>query len=217
MDGTTWSTVDLSNGLWNRIVLSATLTNPVVGIRLATSGDAVAMDFGQIEAGAFVTSPILTTTASVTRSADVTSISQNFVGWFNYDKGTILCNYNILGISSEHYLWGFNRGTTRLIDCRTSNAINFSIVGVAAVTTGLGVRNINKTGFSYSNFGVISNCVNGINPADSISQFTATQLNLVPQQNINVLFIGSTPTGYISRIVYLPIKSTAKALQELTQ
>jgi len=91
MDGTTYSTVDLSNGLWNRIVLSGTVTNPTVGIKIVTSGDAVAMDYGQVEDGACVTSPILTTSATVTRSADVVNIGgviyRNF---YNPQQGTFL-------------------------------------------------------------------------------------------------------------------------------
>jgi hypothetical protein len=66
--------VDLSSTEWRRIVLSGTVTNPVVGIRLATNGDAVAMDYAQVEDGAFATTPILTTTASATRAIDNRSI-----------------------------------------------------------------------------------------------------------------------------------------------
>ena len=89
LDGTTWSTVDLSDTEWRRIVLSGTVTNPVVGVRLATSGDAVAMDYGQVEDGAFATSPILTTVASATRSSDEASIG-SIESFWNYQCGTIL-------------------------------------------------------------------------------------------------------------------------------
>jgi hypothetical protein len=90
LDGSTWSTVDLSDTEWRRIVLSGTVTNPTVGIRLAVSGDAVTMDYGQIEDGAFATSPILTTTASVTRAADLATMSgQNFFSWFRPDQGAV--------------------------------------------------------------------------------------------------------------------------------
>jgi hypothetical protein len=74
LDGSTWSTVDLSDAEWRRVSLSGSVTNPCVGVRLATSGDAVAMDFAQIEDGAFATSPILTTGATATRAADNASL-----------------------------------------------------------------------------------------------------------------------------------------------
>lgn len=89
LDGSTWSTVELSDIEWRRIVLSGTVTNPVVGVRLATSGDAVAMDFGQVEDGTFATSPILTTGASATRSADVAGMQDGALfGWYNLSGGT---------------------------------------------------------------------------------------------------------------------------------
>jgi hypothetical protein len=75
LDGSTWSTVDLSADEWRRIVLSGTVTNPVVGVRIATSGDSVAMDFGQVEDGAFATSPVLTTVATATRAGETSSIA----------------------------------------------------------------------------------------------------------------------------------------------
>lgn len=71
LDGTTWSTVDLSASEWRRATLAGTITNPAVGVRLATSGDAVAMDFAQIEDNWFATSPILTEGAAVTRGSDI--------------------------------------------------------------------------------------------------------------------------------------------------
>lgn len=46
--------------------------NPVFGIKLATSGDAVDLDFWQDEAGAEATTPIETTTIAVVRNADGT-------------------------------------------------------------------------------------------------------------------------------------------------
>lgn len=88
LDGSTWSTVDLSNGLWNRIVLSGTVTNPCVGVLIANSGDAVAMDFGQVEAAAFATSPIMTTTSTATRSADVASAAAT-AAWYNAGSQTV--------------------------------------------------------------------------------------------------------------------------------
>jgi hypothetical protein len=95
LDGITFSTVELSTTEWRRIVLSGTVIIPTVGVRIATSGDAVAMDFGQVEDGAFVTSPIMTTSAAggVTRSADAASMTgNNFDGWMS-EFGTITGNH----------------------------------------------------------------------------------------------------------------------------
>lgn len=67
-DGSAWTNTDAT---YRRIrIPSQTLANPTVGFRIATSGDAFAVDFVQNENGADATSPLATTTASVTRSAD---------------------------------------------------------------------------------------------------------------------------------------------------
>jgi hypothetical protein len=49
--------------------------NPVIGIRVVTNGDAIAVDFNQYETTATPSSPIDTTSASVTRSTDSFNIA----------------------------------------------------------------------------------------------------------------------------------------------
>lgn len=72
--GTTWVdiTSQLGAGVWARATIpTQTLANPSVGFKLATSGDAIAVDFVQNENSAdMASSPILTTSAAATRAAD---------------------------------------------------------------------------------------------------------------------------------------------------
>jgi hypothetical protein len=111
MDGTNWSTVDLSDTEWRRVNIIATVTNPTIGIRLATNGDAVAMDFAQVEDGTFITTPIFTTTATVTRSADYLRVSGTaFANGFNQIQGThfLECRtYPSLGSNTNMRLIGY--------------------------------------------------------------------------------------------------------------
>jgi hypothetical protein len=88
--GTTWTAVTVTGG-WTRVQIpSATVTNPVVGFRIVASGDAIAVDYVQCENGAFITSPVATAGATVTRSADVASITgANFSSWYRQDAGTV--------------------------------------------------------------------------------------------------------------------------------
>ena len=73
--GGTWTPVVVTAG-WTRVqVPAATITNPTVGFRLATSGDSIAVDAVQLESGDFVTSPILTTTSAVSRAIDNCSMT----------------------------------------------------------------------------------------------------------------------------------------------
>jgi len=93
-NGTTWSAVDasLSSTVWRRVVsvetagcaggncivvpaMTASVLNPVIGIRIVTSGDAVDVDFVQDENSPEPTSPILTTSASATRSGDLYTVT----------------------------------------------------------------------------------------------------------------------------------------------
>jgi hypothetical protein len=77
-DGSTWTNVTASVGAsWARVnalthaALAGSVTNPVIGVRLGTSGDAVDIDRVQSESGAVSTSPVDTGGTSATRNADV--------------------------------------------------------------------------------------------------------------------------------------------------
>ncbi len=64
----------------------------------------------QVENGAFITSYIPTTASTVTRSADVVSITgTNFSSWYNPSEGTVFANINMNGIqiTSFNRLWCF--------------------------------------------------------------------------------------------------------------
>lgn len=60
----------LNTSTFTRCTVTATLANPVIGIQLTALNDVVIADFNQLEPGGFVTSPILTTTATATRNGD---------------------------------------------------------------------------------------------------------------------------------------------------
>jgi len=68
--GSTWTTVAVTT-TWTRFQVSQTLADPDFGIRIVTSADAVYIESGQVEAAAFLSSDIRTTTTAVTRNADV--------------------------------------------------------------------------------------------------------------------------------------------------
>jgi len=111
-------------GGWYRISMTATATATASGtiiIRTAIAGSSSYAGDGtgtiliwgaQLEAGAFPTSYIPTTTATATRSADVASITgTNFSSWYRQDEGTVFydgqalgsdpaTNKNLLGVSN---------------------------------------------------------------------------------------------------------------------
>lgn len=70
--GSTWTDITSSVGAsMTRVKIENTsVLNPSIGFKIATSGDAIDVDCVQDEAGAYITSPIITTSAAVTRNAD---------------------------------------------------------------------------------------------------------------------------------------------------
>jgi len=70
-NGATWTAITVTSS-WTRVPIPiATVVNPILGFRIVTSGDAIAVDFVQHTKGEkFDTSPIATTAAAVTRAED---------------------------------------------------------------------------------------------------------------------------------------------------
>lgn len=71
-DGATWTDVtsQINSSSFTRVEITSTVTNPVICFKSGTAGDIVIVDCVQNEAGTVATSPIVTTTAAVTRNAD---------------------------------------------------------------------------------------------------------------------------------------------------
>lgn len=87
-NGTNWTTVTVTAS-WTRVNLdAATLTDPTVGIRIVTSGDAVDVFGFQHETDTVVTSTIPTTTTTVTRAADIIAAAVSTIP-FDTAVGTI--------------------------------------------------------------------------------------------------------------------------------
>jgi hypothetical protein len=111
-------------GGWYRCSATATATataSNTVQIRTATASSSFYQGNGtgtiflwgaQLEAGAFPTSYIPTTTAAATRNADVASITgTNFSSWYRQDEGTIYGEYIITVATSDGTLTSFDDGT----------------------------------------------------------------------------------------------------------
>jgi hypothetical protein len=130
----TASITPVGNG-WFRCRITA--TSSVAGgspqFRIATGdGSGTIYAWGaQLEAGAFPTSYIPTTTAAVTRSADVASIgSSAFSSWYRQDEGTVFGSYK--GIANIE-----GGGTRRLIEIGVSGAAtNRMILGYNSTAAG---------------------------------------------------------------------------------
>lgn len=74
-NGTTWTAVTITGAFTRVSIPNATVTNPTIGFRIVTNGDAIAVDFVQHEHGAYPSSPIARTSAAAGRLADALTLA----------------------------------------------------------------------------------------------------------------------------------------------
>ena len=174
----------------------------------------------QLEALAFPTSYIPTTSAQVTRASDNASMTgTNFSSWFNQGQGTVYCESSLFSVSgSSPGIYSFDDGTT-------SNALNSfygpniyanSRVGGANVFTSYSstlasTPTFYKQSFSYANANYIS-VFSGGTPI--------TQTSGVVPSGLNRLQIGSYAGGYLNgrmkKLSFYPQALPSNQLQTLT-
>lgn len=113
-NGATWTdiTSQINNSAFTVVKATQTLANPVVGVRISTSGDAVDVDLDQEETGAFFTSRIITGATAVTRAADVAYLA-TLGSWWNAAEGTFVVGFTSgqAGQTVDNYLLRINDGT----------------------------------------------------------------------------------------------------------
>ena len=106
----------------------------------------------QVEAGAFPTSYIPTTTATVTRAADVASITgSNFSSWYNQTEGTVFAEARTQQSAAAHVLAGFSTGSFASSAYLSKESSNFLVaapdaapsninIGLLSVSSNVGLR-----------------------------------------------------------------------------
>jgi hypothetical protein len=93
--GSTWTdiTSQINSSTWSRVQITSTLANPSVGFKISTSGDEIDVDVVQNEAGSVATSPIVTTTATITRNS--TSLTYQTASNIDLTVGTVYCGFKL--------------------------------------------------------------------------------------------------------------------------
>jgi len=178
----------------------------------------------QLEAGAFPTSYIPTTTGSVARSADVCSITGSaFTGMYNATEGTLISGGSIASLAgSNRGMWGISNNTSSHGFLTYYDA---SLAGVATqsrntTTTPLLPTFANsantsfKRGLAYYTGGgsISTNGASVTNTTATISTQTMLALH-IGSMNLGVLFYWS---GHISSIRYYRKRLPNAKLQSLT-
>ena len=181
----------------------------------------------QLEAGAFATSYIPTTTATATRAADVASVTGSaFSSFYNQTQGTFFVDSNQASLTPASRLVSAsdNTGSNRVVLSRGSGSsgnINTSVTkaGSAQVSalllgTSLAAGTSNKVAAVYKATD-FAGSVNGLTP---VTQGTGTVPGSLTQLTIgNGEVLGSnTMTGTIKRLTYWPVRLANFTLQSIT-
>jgi hypothetical protein len=177
----------------------------------------------QLEAGALPTSYIPTTTAAVTRSADVASITGSaFSSWYRQDEGTVFAEFGVIGSTgATQPALQFNNGTdtTRIMITRRGDAKAGLNVAVSNVTScdldsgvTLAVGSIVKTASAYKldDFAIVAN-------ASSAVVDTSGSIPTNDRANIGSRIAGTYLNGTIRRLTFWGQRLPNNILQSITQ
>jgi hypothetical protein len=180
----------------------------------------------QLEAGAFATSYIPTTTAAATRAADVATITgAAFSSWYRQDEGTVFAEYT--GVIA-----GVNRGVWALTadSSNSNNIIDFFNGGTSpvlrVVSSGVGQAYINTNTATTATFNKVASAFAQNNFARSLNGLAADldTSGTMPATTPILLNIGTINaygvaplSGTIRRLTYFPARLSNTALQRMTQ
>ena len=173
----------------------------------------------QLEAGAFATSYIPTTSASATRAQDLASMTgTNFSSWFNNAQGTLYCEF--LPSNSVNY-----PQAAIITDGTTANTIQLDShsPGLRAyiIANNQVQLELTTTALTGNNKGVVSYLSNNSSATFNNSSATTDTSCLIPVvnqlgigsiSNVNNNFLNST----IKKIAYYPLRVTNAQMQALT-
>ena len=178
----------------------------------------------QLEAGAFATSYIPTVASTVTRSADIATISgQNFAQWYRQDEGAFVVNFDVLSTAINADIMiastsgSFNPGSSGIYG--TSTPVTYVRSNSAYISTLATIGSISsnvpaKIAYAYS----ASSAANSLN-AGAISSNTPTgpmptTVNQLAWFTTGVT--GLTHSGHIRSINFVPARAADFQLQALT-
>jgi hypothetical protein len=179
----------------------------------------------QLEAGAFASSYIPTTTAAATRNADVAQITgTNFSSWYRQDEGTLYAEGKRDGTADGRFL-GLSTGSISNTYVLTTNASRTAIISsVSGGSFGGGVTTANS--FAYQNpiklaasISALLNeniCLNGgvvATGSTTTPVGTLTTLDIGTQSGAATAFFNGT----IRRLTYWPQRLDNATLQAITQ
>lgn len=183
----------------------------------------------QIELGSFETSYIPTTSATVTRGADVASISSSNMSWFKPQEGTWAIEVNkTVGFTNIYaalfYMYPTTPNRQELWKVFESGLMRYSYfndAGTSQVATNFSTAltpGKNKIYAAYKT----DDCIVGLNGSSAGTDTSATmQTSLDPSTYMGLFSVpiggGEFWNGHISRFTYYPKRLTNDQLQSLSR
>lgn len=239
INGTTGIALQNAGNGWWRV--TATVTSGVtsgdallcyVGFagQAATAGDSIYSYGAQLEAGSFATSYIPTVASTVTRSADVATMTgTNFSSWYNQSEGTFVVNLTPTGLpvgaSNTRYLeandgTANNRKPLLFAAPAGTSAAQYRVAGAdqAVLTSSAGAFAVGvnlraATAYAVNDFGASYNGATALTDASGSVSNTATQLTI----GYATSGAGSEIyNGHIRTIAYFNTRLPNAQLQTLT-
>lgn len=234
---TSWGAQNVGNGWWRIWVAGypdAAATNRRFRLFLTNAsgaetfaGDGTTVGYfvwgAQLEAGAFPTSYIPTTSSQVTRSADSAVMTgTNFSSWYRQDEGTLFAEFfphstPITGANPAAVSADNGSPTERFQIRRNSGATGTSCLVVtgnntqASITSTIAVNQVLRTAFAAraNDFAASTN-------GGNVSTYTSGSMPTVTQLDIGYGSGTAQLNGRIRRIAYWPARLPDAQLQALT-
>jgi hypothetical protein len=175
----------------------------------------------QLEAGAFPTSYIPTTTAAATRNADVASITGSaFSSWYRQDEGTMFAFSSSYGAtnSSRRIAFASDGTTANRFGLLYNNSNNPQIV-VASAGTLTAIPSVALTGATYAiaaAYKLDDYAISAAGSAPSTDTSGALPVS-INQLSIGNQLNGEFLNGTIKRLTYWPQRLPNSTLQAITQ
>lgn len=184
-----------------------TPTNPSFFTRITGASGVAVLGYGaQLEAGAFATSYIPTTTTSLTRNADAVSMTgTNFSSWYNQSEGAFTAEFtpDLSVVSNVNRVLNVSQGgaTGRVVDIYTSNGAWVMYNGTTTLVTGAAsvtnVRQRVNAAYKTSSYAV---ALNGA----SLATANSATLNTPNQMAIGSFGGSNYLNGHFQLLLYWP-------------
>jgi hypothetical protein len=203
----------VGTGVGQRV--SQTFTPTAGSLTLTVTGS---VTNAQLEAGAFATSYIPTTSAAVTRAVDVATMP--LAGWFNAPAGTLVTDANIPALSGGTFTFVTidDATTANRIIYRTTNTATAALYLVASATTATAALGSIAAGVNFkAGAAMLPGSVYGtVNGGSIVTANGAQPAGLTTMRIGNSLAVNQSLNGYFQRIRYWSRALSNAELQSVT-